>query len=296
MTHASYASLGHPLTGSVLVRPGDLVGRLRTAAMCIPHPSISEAHAYLSLRDGALKLLALRGGLAVEGVLVREVTLTAGLRIALAHDHFVTVDAVTHPERLLALRGPDGEREVLTGRAMSLGPEGLVPRIVAEADVHLWTDGGGWMFRDGDGMPRPLESGEELRPGWVVVEVAASAGMVPETALAGRLDAPLHLECFFDAVHVHRAGREVLTVSGVTARLVAHLAEVGQPVHWSGIAALLWRDERDPDRLRKKWDILLLRFRRRLAEAHVRTNLVHSDGTGNIHLLLGPFDRFVDLS
>ena len=64
--------------------PGDLIGRIWTAALSIPDPLVSEAHAMVSLREGALKLLGLRGRLAVGGRAVTEVTLSAGLKIGLS--------------------------------------------------------------------------------------------------------------------------------------------------------------------------------------------------------------------
>ncbi len=297
---ASYATLEHDLTGPIRLQPGDLVGRLKSAAMCIEHPHVSEAHAYLSLRDGTLKLLALRGGLSIRGRLVREVTLAAGQQILIAHEQHLRVVEVHNPDLLLALQGPDGHRELLTGRAMSLVEgEGLVGQIVPDAALQLWTDGTGWVVQPRGGDRSPVRGGDELHAYgacYRVVEIEVSGGAVPETGLVGRLSAPLQLEGFFDTIYIHREGFSSLVISGVTARMISALAEIRQPVGWAEIARQLWPEETYPDKLRKKWDILLLRLRRRLADAHVRTNLVQPDGTGNIQLVLEPRDRFVDRS
>lgn len=46
---------------------GDLIGRLWSAALCLSDPRVSEAHAMVSLREGQLRLLALRGLFAIDG-------------------------------------------------------------------------------------------------------------------------------------------------------------------------------------------------------------------------------------
>lgn len=299
--HTSYAQLFHASTGSVRVGPGDIVGRMRSAAMRIDNPHVSEAHAYVSLRDGALKLLALRGGLAVAGRLVREVTLAPGVQIALAKDHFLSVESVRNPEKLLALKGPGLEPEVLTGRSLSVvhGPTPRVEgRILPDAALILWTDGAGWMARIGSGAPRPLEPGDTLEVEGAVyeaVEVSALGGDAPATALAGRLDQPLQLRGFYDACHVHRQGLPPLVLGGAAGRLLCELGAIGQPVHWRDVAQILWPADDDGDRLRKRWDVMLIRLRKRLAQASVRTTLVQADGTGNVQLLLTPLDQFTDL-
>ena len=68
------AALGH----------GDVIGRLESAALHLSDPRISEAHAMVSLRGGALKLVALRGRLVVDGAALRDVELVPGLVVQLA--------------------------------------------------------------------------------------------------------------------------------------------------------------------------------------------------------------------
>ncbi len=295
---SSYAVVCHPSVGPVRLEPGDLVGRLRSAVLRIDHPHISEAHAYLSVRDGALKLLALRGGLALAGRVVREVTLVTGQEVTLARDQALTVEQVHHPEHLLALKSAHRPREVLTGRALSLvAHEGLVGRIVPDAAVHLWTDGSGWVARSGGEPARPLSPGDVLEVGeehYEVVEVRAERGATPSTGLAGRLDPPLRIEGYFDAVHVHREGHAPVVLSGAAGRLLYELGAIAQPVHWTEMGRTLWPAEDDPERLRKKWDITLVRLRQRLARDAIRTTLVHPDGTGHVQLLLQPCDQYID--
>lgn len=63
---------------------GDLIGRVWTAALTLEDARVSEAQALVSLRDGALVLLALRRLLRVDGREARQVVLTPGLVVDLA--------------------------------------------------------------------------------------------------------------------------------------------------------------------------------------------------------------------
>lgn len=296
-THTSYAVLHQASVGAVRLEPGDLVGRMRSAGMRLDHPHVSEAHAYLSLRDGALRLLALRGVLALDGQVVREVRLAPGQRIGLALALELDVVEVRNPERLLALAWPGRPPEVLAGGVVSLVPGiGPVGRIVPDAPVHLWTDGSGWVVAQG-GRSRPLRAGDLLQIAGETVAVVdvPVGGADAETVPGGRLDEPLCIEGYYDAVHIHRQGRPSVVLAGAAGRLMAELGAIGQPVHWTEMGRALWPDDDDdPARLRKRWDLTLLRIRRRLARAAIRTDLVLPDGAGKVQLLLGPGDRWVD--
>ncbi len=201
------------------------------------------------------------------------------------------------PATLLALAGLERGPEVLSGRSMSITEEGLVPRAVAGAPLTLWTDGGGWMAQADGEAPRPVREGDRYLDGaWTVVCVDVARGATAATAAEGRLDPPLRIEGYYDTVHIHRPGAPAFVLAGTPARLLCELAEMGQPVHWSEVGRVIWPDEDDLDRLRKKWDITLIRFRRRLQSAGIRASLVQPDGTGNVQLLLHPHDRFVERS
>lgn len=66
MLHASVRLLD-PAGREHDVVHGDVVGRLWTAALQLDDGRVSEAHAMVSLREGQLQLLPLRGALAVGG-------------------------------------------------------------------------------------------------------------------------------------------------------------------------------------------------------------------------------------
>lgn len=302
-THEVYAVLSDADGREVRVQPGDLVGRLRSAALRIDDPRISEAHAYVSLRDGSLMLLALRGGMAMGGRLHREIGLQRGAVITLAKGDpavTLTVVDVKHPERLLALAGPGLSAEVLSGRSLSLVFEPdpmLIGGIQPGAAAIFWTDGEGWVGRVGDERPTRLTRGLRLAVEghrFEVHEVAVGEGQVAQTELEGGLQEPLRIDGFFDSIHVHRRGRAPLVIAGASGRLLYELGTIGQPVAWSVVAETLWPDVDDFSKLRKRWDVLLVRLRKRLAEASIRTSLVQADGGGKVRLLLEPSDAFRD--
>lgn len=85
--------------------PGDLIGRMATAALPIDDGRISEAHALVSLPAGELKLLGLRGRFAVDGLPCKEVVLSPGLWVELAPGLGLEVIDVELPDHMLALQG-----------------------------------------------------------------------------------------------------------------------------------------------------------------------------------------------
>ena len=86
--------------------PGDVIGRAWTAALPLFDPFVSEAHALVSLREGALKLLGLRGRLSVGGKSVSEVILSNRLEVGLSPRTTLEVVEVSVPSALLALDVP----------------------------------------------------------------------------------------------------------------------------------------------------------------------------------------------
>ena len=83
---------------------GDIIGRLWSADLFVNAPAISELHAYLSIRDGALTLLPLRGSVRLHGMLVRTLALTAGQRIELAPGIYLDVVEVIVPDHIMELQ------------------------------------------------------------------------------------------------------------------------------------------------------------------------------------------------
>jgi hypothetical protein len=240
--------------------PGDLIGRVWTAALTVEDARVSEAHALVSLREGALVLLALRRLLRVEGREVRQVVLSPGLEVELADGVGLRVDAVELPETVLALEGAGLGRRILAGAAfLRLGPPPeLLPRYTPEARAQLW-------LREAE------KNGTEVG-----------------------LDTPLRIVARHVTVHLHREGQPVCVLAGVPGRILSELAVMGVPVGWEVLAGLVWPEERDRGALRRRWDVHLGRLRSKLREARIREDLVRADGCGNLELVLAERDVVED--
>jgi hypothetical protein len=279
--------------------PGDLVGRLWSAAIRLDDPRLSEAHALVSLRGSALKLLALRGGLEVGGVAVTEVVLQPGVAVVLARDLVLEVLAVELPDRALALTGFGSRPVVLAASVYSVlpGPH-LVPRYVPEARAHLWSTGLGWTFQRAGTVAEPLVAGTDVDLGELVVgvvEVESAQAGLPETRLRGRLHPPLRIVARYDTVQFHREGVPVAIVSGAAARLISELAAMGGLAGWEVVAGELWPGEPDRVLLRQKWDRTLQTLRTKIREHGLRPDLVRADGKGHLELVLLPGDQLEDV-
>jgi hypothetical protein len=277
--------------------PGDLIGRAWSAALQIDHPQISEAHAWVSLRGGTLKLLALRGRFLVDGQPTTDVELAVGQRLHLAPQVSLEVLEVALPEHVLGLEGEGLPRQVLVGACSLLPgpPPRLAPGAVAGAAAQLWTDGAGWRCRVAGEAARALVPGDLLEIGPLRVQAVAVA--VAAAAARGTrfgVDGPLEILARYDTLHLRRDGAAPVALSGQMARLISELASTGAPLSWESAGALLWPDEDDRDALRRRWDVLLARLRQRLRQEGVRPDLVRSTGNGLVELLLHPGDRVVD--
>ena len=138
-----------PDGSAVHLNPGDVIGRTWTAALRIDDPGISEAHALVSLRGHALKLLALRGRFLVNDQPQTEADLAPGQVIRLSRETTVKVTDVDLPDAVLAIEGDGLPQQILSGTAaLWLRP---TPRLARgydpRADALLWTGGDGWRLR-----------------------------------------------------------------------------------------------------------------------------------------------------
>lgn len=279
---------------------GDLIGRLWSAALKLASPDISEAHALVSLRGGELHLLSLRGLFAYRGKPCKDLILAPGQEIAFSREITIHVVDVVLPDETLGLEGDGLPRQPLTGVAsLHLRPR---PSVSAgarrDADAVFFSVDDQWMVRTAAGT-EPLEPGWTLdHDGGVVRVVPLSldrAGQRPTVAM-GRVDAPMRIETHFDAVHIHRDGAPTVTLTGHAARLITDLGAAGTSLPWEDLARSLWKDAAHRDALRKRFDAVLSRTRRRLREDGLRTDLLSSDGGGNLFLLLRPEDTLDDRS
>ena len=297
-TMQAYASVRGPDGSTHELVHGDLIGRLVTSAMPLDDARISEAHAMVSLREGELRLIALRGAMAVDGRRVGEVAMTPGLEITLARGVGLEVLDVPLPSHVLGIEGPGIPRQLLPPVASVLTqPLRLVAGHVDAAAAWLWHTGSSWRVRRADGSLHALEAGTELELDGERLHVLAlplqQAGLPRTRAAAGSL-APLRLIASFDTVQIHRDDGAPLVLGGTQARVVSELVALGGPAAWRIVADLIWPDEDDADVLRSRFDVTISRLRRKLKECRIRTDLVHTDGSGQIELLLYPGDHVDD--
>jgi pSer/pThr/pTyr-binding forkhead associated (FHA) protein len=290
------------LPGGSLVElgPGDLIGRVATAALMVDDPRVSEAHAMISLRRGELYLLSLRRLVGYRGKPTSEVRLTAGDVIDLADGLALTVEAVHTPARVTALETAGlGTRPLGQVASIVAGPPlRLAARFVPGAAAHLWSIGPDqWRLGVGDAAPRTLAQGESFDIGGhrfrIVALELGEAGHDP-TQGAGGIETPLRIVAHYDSVEIHRRSRPVVTIGGIGARLVSELAALGGPVDWEVVASELWKDGVSSIELRRRWDVALGRLRARLREAGIRGDLVRSDGGGQLQLVLYDGDQVDD--
>ncbi|MCX4241206.1 FHA domain-containing protein [Paraliomyxa miuraensis] len=295
----AYATLQAPDGALHELVHGDLVGRLWSAAMPLDDARVSEAHAMVSLREGELRLIALRGGLALRGRPVNEVVLRPGVEIVLARGLSIEVVGVHLPGFVLGLEGPSLPRQALPPVASIDASAGLRLQAghVEHAAAWVWSTGASWRLRVEGRPPRSLEPGDqlELAGHWVrAVAIPLDAAGQSPTRAGGGVEAPLRLLANFDTVHVHREGAAVLVLGGVHARIISELVALGGPAHWTVLAGLLWPDDAPANGVRSRFDVTLSRLRRKLKDARVRADLVHTDGAGQVELLLYPYDVVED--
>lgn len=270
--------------------PGDVVGRLAGASVPINDPRISEVHAYVSLRGAELALLALRGTLLVDGIGASEVRMTPGLEVALGSEaHRLYVDAVHVPGEVLGVALGSGEPRPLVGDTLSVLPDGeVVAGLHPEGVARLWTSGDRWWGEAG-GEAAPVEAGQAIGESAVraVSLSVQAAGALPTQGRASH--PPLHLDVRWDAAALTHLGAEPVVITGLPARLLSELVQLGGTAHWEVVAGELWADAPDVHTLRTRWDKTLGSLRRRLDRGGIRPGLVQSQG-GIVQLVLKPQD------
>lgn len=279
---------------------GHLIGRLWSARLQLSRPDISEAHALVSLRGGDLHLLALRGLFALNGKPLKDLILEEGQRIWLSREVSLQVVEVSLPDDTLGLEGDGLITQPLSGvSSLRLAPRpALTPGHHPGADAVFFMANDAWQVQTSGGV-QPLE------PGWHIGEPGAQvravclplhkAGLQPTRAL-GRVNAPLRIEAHFDQVYIHRDGQPTVGLTGHAARLITDLGQAGTALPWEALAEALWKDAPHRDLLRKRFDGMLSRTRRRLRQEGLSPDLLSTDGGGNVSLVLRPEDSFDDRS
>jgi hypothetical protein len=250
----------------------------------------------VSMREGELRLLALRGRFAVKGKPTDAVVLEPGLRVQLARGVELEVVEVVLPDEILAVESDALPRQALPGVASFVSGPRMVAGWHEDAEVHVWLTGEGAMIRQG-GATKPLEVGDRFEVEGATVRVVAvplAAMNLAATRGEGSLASPLRLVAHFDTVHLHRAGLPPVLFSGKQARLISELVAVGTAMSWQSLASELWPDEPESLRLRSRLDVVLSRIRRNLRARGVRADLLRMDGAGQIELVVYEHDTIED--
>jgi hypothetical protein len=287
------------VNGGVVERlgPGAVIGRSAMASLRVNDPAISEAHAMVSLRGSALRLLSLRGRFVVAGQRINDVLLSPGLTVELAPSISLEVTAVVLPASIPALT-IEGLGTLVPPSVASLFAARAAPvsGLSLDADAVLWTSDHVLHLRRLNEPDRVLAVGDSFVVGartYGVVSMPLAAADTSVTNANAQFALPLVLVVRFDTVHVWR-GEVAVAIDGIPARVLSELALMGVPAEWRNVAREIWPEEGDDRRLRMNWDAGLSRLRSRMREAGIRSDLVRSVGAGLLELFLGPDDRVID--
>lgn len=280
---------------------GDLIGRLGSARLCLDDPSISEAHAMVSLRGRDLWLLGLRGRFSVDATnVISKLRLSAGQRVRLSRETTITVEDLELPREVLAIEGDGLPRQVLAGVCSLRHDSGrlrLTPRLEPEADAWFYFMDDAWRMRASDGASVPIGAGDTWQIGTATaraVLVCLDVAAETTTRRDGAVVVPLHLVVQYTAVHIHRESEPAALLTGIGARIIGELVGTGVPTPWPVLAREIWPDDADPTDLRARFDTALTRLRRRLRELEIRDDLVSTDGHGSVQLVLHAHDTVKD--
>ena len=288
---------------AAVLHPGSLIGRLPTAELSIADPRVSEAHALVSLRERSLKLLALRGPLAVDGHDVDTVELRPRTSIELADGLVIDVESVNLPTHALMLCGAVPGAVELRAAVYSLldddaqhGSVRIVVGFVENAAGHLWYSGTRLWLRLAGRSAQPLDVGDTWTIGPSTLRVIrVPLGDTPDTLTDGpQPRGGLVVHARYSTVHIFRAG-STSVLTGKPANLVSELVRfAGKPIPWLILSQQIWGQTVDRALLRKSFDTTIARLRVQLHELGLRDDLVGLDGSGNVELILHPGDRTVD--
>lgn len=282
---------------------GDLIGRSEQAALCLDDPRISEAHALLSLRGGALVLLALRGRFRHRGQVIAELELRPGMAIELYKNFWLHCDEVFVPGKLMGLEIPGLATTTLT-HTSSLFFDHDTERFslqhghIAQADAVFWSLSDTWSYRKKDGITHELEPGDviEIKGAMIrCVQIPLDDVGVLRTRQVRR--PPLRLEVFDKGVKISANVHErAAMLSGIPGKILASISTCEHPVPWQQIARLVWLEDRSYESaLRRRFDVGLLRLRDKLQQLDLPHDIVRMDGSGLVGIFLEPEDQIVHI-
>lgn len=225
------------------------------------------------------------------------------MRIRLSDSVELTVLAVEIPDQIMAIMIDDGPPQELCAATYSFTLHPWVelrPTPLFDAPAHLWPGEDGWTILVQGGQVEPVRAGRQ----WSIANHKLTATTVPVTATSVTPTAKgythldyLDVEATYTHVHIRRARRSTLTITGNAAKALTELAEIGGSAPWDVVAGEIWKDTpNNREMVRHRWDRMLGRLRELLAEHGIRSNLVVSDGLGNVFLNTLPGDVVSSIS
>lgn len=137
----AYVTVRTPDGQCVELNPEAVIGRMASARLRLNDPSVSEAHALVSLRGTQLKLLSLRGRFTIDGAPMAEATLSRGQIIELGPRVRLEVLEVSVPPHVHAIRAEGLPLRALPPVASITAHGGLEPGFSGDAAAILWLDG-----------------------------------------------------------------------------------------------------------------------------------------------------------
>ncbi len=303
--HVPFADLRGPSGHICRVFPGGILGRLVTADFQVSDPKISEAHALLSLRDGVLKLLALRGQISLGAGAVAEIVLAVGQQIFLTDTLSLRVERVELPPWTLVLFGVNDQPQDLSAPISSIIADPREPArlrlrasFVKGALAYIWHNGETLCIQIGARGPEELDPGARFQLNGSELYVTCVPRTGAPNSTSGPFQEPrnaaLRIVARLYTVHIHRLNCEPCVLSGKGAQIISELVLFGgKPTPWEVVAREVWGNlERES--LRPAWDQARLRLRRHLRSAGIRDSLVRADGAGQIELVILPGDTVVN--
>lgn len=282
--------LARPHATSATLYPGDLIGRLPSAALVIDDPYVSEAHCMVSLRGARLWLVGLRGGMRLRDQRTwrSELELKSGQLVQLAQSttdpespSTLAVAKVVLPTHVLAVVGVARHALPLDRPEWSffLDPLRAQPGLRPDAAARLWRTHERWSFQGPSGERVPVGPGDGVQVGQHHISFeAVPASEVPGTPRTGA--APLRLSFRPDSTEVASVGRPApVLFRGNAHQILLQTAiltqRASEAVHWRDVASGIWSS--DPLRLEKNWTKGLRRLKDALEERGLPRDLVTSE-------------------
>lgn len=273
------------------LEPGDIIGRMELAALSIEDARISEAHAMISLREGELRLLALRGRFRVKQEVCSQIALTDGLEIELAQDIYLKVLEVYLPDHILGLEIP-GFTQMALPQTMTLfaqNPPVIRSGYDNSGDAIFWSlDGSHRVTLLHEQRTMQLKAQDHIKIKDLEVEIIS----IPVNSASRPKTVPFHaapqqLEILETGVRIVQDDTNSALITGLPGKILATLLLYGPTMTWEQIVEHVWPGDRSLElALRRRFDCSLSRLRSRLQRLGLPAQMVRMSGTGLVTLEL----------